>query len=99
MVGRGTHKSAHGHNFWDRGRGEKIVIKHLIKVHALACVFNQAAANKAFSVTVERDVVREGKLTSLDLFVRLLHFDRLEGGPATEHRVQDDTDAPVVNFV
>jgi hypothetical protein len=44
-------------------------------------------------------IVREAELTQLDLLVGLFDLSWLEWWPSAEHRVEDDTDRPVVDLV
>lgn len=75
------------------------MLEHLVKVHPLVGVDNEALFDKVLGSLAHIDVFGEAKGTCLDLLVGLLDLNGLEGRPSTEHRIQDDSDRPVINFI
>ena len=75
------------------------MLKHLFKIHALSWIQNKALTNEALSQRMHLYIVREAELTQLDLLVGLFDLSWLEWWPSAEHRVEDDTDRPVVDLV
>lgn len=44
-------------------------------------------------------IIREVELTQFDLLIGLFDFSWLEWWPSAKHRVEDDTDGPVIDLV
>lgn len=75
------------------------MLKHLTEVDSLGWVDCQTPANEVFGVISDCDVLWEGEGASSDLFVSLLDLLRFEGWSTVEHRVEDNSDGPVVYLV
>jgi len=75
------------------------VLKHLLQVHSLTGVKYQTFFDEIFGYLVDANSIWELKGTQLNFLVGLLNFYRLKRWSAVEHREENNTDWPVVNFV
>jgi hypothetical protein len=77
------------------------VVKHLLQIHAFSSINNQTLSDEVLGIrtnseagTFSRELVSSG----LYLFVSIFYFLRLERRSTTEHRIEDDSDGPIVYF-
>ena len=79
---------------------EKVMLEHIFKVHSSAIVYVQTSHDKILRFSTELVVVGgEREVAGFNSLVSVLYFWALKGRAAMQHRVQDDSDGPVVDLI
>lgn len=77
------------------------MVEHLLEVHTLGRVYDQALPDEVFSVRAQSEAgTLAGELESsgLDLFVSVFNFLRLERRATAKHGVQNYSDGPEIHL-
>ena len=75
------------------------MLEHLVEADSFGDVDSEAASDKVFGISADRNMLREGKCACSDLFVSLLHIRRLKRWSSNQHGVADDSNSPHVYVV
>jgi hypothetical protein len=77
------------------------MVEHLLEVHTLGRVYDQALPDEVFSVRAQSEagtLARELESSGLDLFVSVFNFLRLERRATAKHGVQNYSDGPEIHL-